>query len=136
MAWKKKPKAKLKKATARPRKSSATLPTTSPNTEHEIPVLTSHPMNTQCKSTYAVKKPEARANAVPLLHADGLPMQTAILNADSILQSRDASDWLKGVLSTALERNSVEAVRDAALLDLLLRRISNAWALLVDGQQA
>lgn len=44
------------------------------------------------------------------------PMPTPDIEGDEILDDPTASDWLKGALRTALERDPVDALNDALVL--------------------
>lgn len=44
------------------------------------------------------------------------PMPTSVIEAEEILGDPSASDWLKGALRGALERDPVDGLNDALLL--------------------
>ena len=44
------------------------------------------------------------------------PMPTSAIEAEEILDDPSASDWLRGALRGALERDPVDALNDALLL--------------------
>ena len=44
------------------------------------------------------------------------PMPAPDIEAEEILEDPSASDWLKGALRSALERDPVDALNDALLL--------------------
>jgi hypothetical protein len=44
------------------------------------------------------------------------PMPTSAIEGEEILDDPAASDWLKGALRSALERDPVDALNDALLL--------------------
>jgi hypothetical protein len=44
------------------------------------------------------------------------PMPTSAIEAEEILSDPSASDWLKGALRGALERDPVDGLNDALLL--------------------
>jgi hypothetical protein len=44
------------------------------------------------------------------------PMSTSAVEGEGLLDDPSASDWLKGALRSALERDPVDALNDALLL--------------------
>ena len=44
------------------------------------------------------------------------PMPTSVVEGEGLLDDPSASDWLKGALRSALERDPVDALNDALLL--------------------